>query len=316
MNEITQNNLIEKKQEYFSRMRTNTLYGYNTLDNLDTRFLFLHIPKTAGTMLNKILRNNFGKNLYHDNLFYADISYEPWHIEEAFKILPHRCFSSHALRGTSLPSNAKDQFVSISIVRDPKQQAISCYFDLRNRVASPHHYTKTMSITELTNAWEKTGFKREFAYAVPQLRWLYPDTNNAMKKVNKDINDLRLLLFPQDRFNDAMICLEKMFSQSFHDCSYGRKANVSTRDYELTEEDKTAVERLPWLSDDDELVAASHEFIDGLTRDLFPSKSSLETAREDFRKRCHKKYEQLNQLSKVSFPSRVRLALRVLAGHK
>lgn len=283
---------------------------YQKLDNDDTRFLFLHVPKTAGTMMSTILSNNFGKIFYQDNLVYADISYEPQQTETIFELMPHRCFSSHALRATSLPLESKYPFISISMVRDPRQLAVSCYFDMRNRVAGEQHLIKSTRLGELIRLWRESDFeRRDLACSVPQLRWLYPGVANGLEKMEKDIERNRLLLFPVHRFDDAMVCLEQLFPKQFHDCSYSKKENASFRDHELSEEDLEAVSQLPWLSEDYKLLEAANRFLDRQLEDIFPSDTQYKAAKDDFMNRCKMK-KMKSDPAKQSLRTKIKAVVR------
>jgi len=242
-------------------------------------------------MFSDIMSSNFGKEFTRDNIFHADIAYEPWHIQDAFKIYSYRCFSSHALRATSLPQETIYPFVGISMVRDPKSLAASCYFDMRNRVSGPHHPTQNMTVQQLTKAWRDTGFKSDYAYSVPQLKWLYPNVDSAIERVHCDIEAGRLLLFPQDRFDESMVCLERLFSQSFCDCSYGAKSNVSLKDHTLSAQDIASIESLPWISEDEKLLSIAHDFLDDLIKAVFAVENEFETSKKQFLLRCGMKTE-------------------------
>ncbi len=279
---------------------------YKNIDTPETRFIFLHIPKTAGTMINEILRKNFPNRFYQDNLLYADIAYEPWHIKDAMRILPHTCFSSHALRASSIQDTLPYPNIAISFVRDPRKLAVSCYFDLKNRVAGEQHPVQNMALCELTEKWKATGFKQEYAFAVPQLKWLYPNKEQPLEQLTSDIAQNRLLLFPTDRFDEAMICLEKLFPNHFKDCSYGKRANVSQKDTELTSQDLDSLEEFPWISDDDQLVQQANMFLDKLINEIWPTKEQFQEAQLDFKNRCQFPKTHFQKVHQPSFIERVK----------
>lgn len=264
-------------------------------------------------MFRQILHQNFGKSYISDNLLFANIAYEPWQIEHALRILPHACFSSHALRATSLPNALNESLVAIAFVRDPVKHAISGYFDLRSRVAGPQHPTTHMGLSELTDLWAESGFSREYAYTFSQLRWLYPDTEDPIKKMSADQRSGRLLLFPSDRMNDCLICLETLFPKHFSDCSYAYNQNVSKKDQELSPETLSKVGQLPWITQDRELYNFASQHIDSLLLQLFPVKANLTAAREDFARRCLTRREARPLSgSKKPLSKRLRSAARII----
>jgi len=264
-------------------------------------------------MFTQVLRQNFQRNLISDYLIYADIVYEPWQIEDAFRILPHTCFSSHALRATSLPGTVGNSTVAIAFVRDPVNHAISGYFDLRSRVAGPQHPTTRVGLSELTDLWEKSGFEREYAYTFSQLQWLYPNTEEPIRKMSAHHGLGRLLLFPTSRMNDCLLYLENLYPDQFTDCSYASRQNVSKKDQELTPETLTKINQLPWMKLDRELYDFACQNFDASLQQLFPDEVNLSAAREDFAQRCLARRElKPQQQRKQPLVKRLRSAARII----
>jgi hypothetical protein len=250
------------------------------------RYLFCHIPKTAGTMFTSILRRNFGGAFLRDNLFYADIRYEPRHVQDAFLVLSHRCFASHALRATSYPTEVLDPVVAMSFIRSPVEHAVSGYFDLRNRVAGPHHPVTQMSLSELTENWRASGFGKEYAYTFSQFEWLYPQVADKRSRLETDLAAGRLLLFPTLFLDDALIYLETAFGEDFRDCSYGVRENVSTKDHDLSAADIESVESLPWIEENRWLFDRASEFLHDSLLGALGSEAAIEDSRRHFENRC------------------------------
>ena len=122
-------------------------------------------------------------------------------------------------------------------------------------------------------------------------------------------------LFPTERFDDALICLEKLYPEDFRDCSYGARSNKSKKDQEVTPEDIGKIEQLPWIAKDRALHAFAHSQIEDLLGKLFPDEINLTVAREDFAERCLMRREVRPQLKRKQplakrIPSAARIILR------
>jgi hypothetical protein len=273
------------------------------------KYLFCHIPKTAGTMFSDILRRNFGHRFFRDNQAYANIAYEPWHLEDALRIRPHQCFASHIIRATSLPSNAEHDYVAMAFVRSPVQHALSGYFDLRGRVARQGHPTTEFSIAELTDKWRSSGFAREFAYTFSQFEWLYPKVENKGDRLEADLAAGRLLLFTTEAFNDALIYLEQRFPEDFTDCAYPAKLNMAARDYVPTDDDIAAVSSLPWISENLALHQRASAFTSKLADEV-----DMEIERRRFLSRCNGNQMLASSArpNRLSLKNRIRRAASVL----
>lgn len=257
-------------------------------DSNNCKVLFLHIPKTAGTMMSSILRANFKKKFHQDHLVYADIYYEPWQVIDTFRIVPYQCIASHALRAISLP-DVVDDVIAFAFVRNPIELAISCYFDLRNRVSGSQHPTQHMEMDELTKQWKSSGFNQEFAYSVSQINWLYPNITNKLGQLEKDLKLKRIHLFPSEKFDETMVCLEQIYPQYFSDCSYGIRSNVSVKDIDVEERHLNSINSLPWIQDDLELWRAGQSYLSQLQNDIFSSVDEQKKALENYRLRCSNK---------------------------
>lgn len=123
----------------------------------------------------------------------------------------------------------------------------------------------------------------------------------------------RYHLFPSERFDDAMICLEALYPDDFGDCSYGARSNESKKDQDVTPETMERVEQLPWIQKDRELNAYSHRYLDKLVSQLFPEEGQIEEARRDFRRRCDDRKPMEEVIPKVlTLKSRLRRAAKFI----
>jgi hypothetical protein len=156
-------------------------------------------------------------------------------------------------------------------------------------VSGAQHPTQNMLIEEQTQKWKEAGFKQEYAYSVSQLNWLYPTAQDKVSQLKNDLAYKRLHLFPTHRFDEAMVCLEKLYPDHFTDCSYSGKKNTSKHDYSLDERSLAAVGTLPWIEEDGILLDKSNKYLDQLISEVFPTNKEKDQAMVDFKKRCHKK---------------------------
>lgn len=117
----------------------------------------LHVPKTAGTTFNYVLRKAYpGK-------FFEGI-FEPGHVlsdDEARTFIETqrdmRAISSHALRFPCPPVD-RLQYQYAAILREPVERAVSLYFhEKRVHAADPQHRSKK-SLAEFLEIARNTGF--------------------------------------------------------------------------------------------------------------------------------------------------------------
>ncbi len=268
------------------------------------KFLFLHIPKTAGSTFSAVLCRNFGKLFYRDALFYADTCYEPWQVRHALSIRPHLCWASHALRATSLPHDQTGRLRAIVFVRSPISHAISGYLDMRGRVGDAQHVAVRYSLEEVSRRWREKDYNKLWTgYTFSQFEWLYPQIEDKMEMLRNDLKIGRLMIFPTEKINDALLFLERIFPDYFKDCRYPYHKNISPRDYHVDEKDTKEVRLLPWMSLDQSLHEEAHQYLDKRLGEAFPDRRALPEARKDFAQRCRPTpKDRLGRLLKNQLP--------------
>ena len=258
------------------------------MDNL--RFLFLHMPKTAGTNMSEVLANNFGERLFRGNAFFANIAYAPWMIEYGFRLKRVQALACHHARATSIPENSDLKYVAFFFFFDPVDIVPSVYFDLRGRIANASHAVSRSTLKASLRDWLDSGLDPMKAVGYSQVEWLFAGEGNitdvsfALGRYARQLH-----LFPTERFDDAMICLERLYPDHLVDCSYGTRANVSTKDQEMDREVKEMIESLPWMGKDRELHLLAEKELETTLGRIFPREGELEEAREHYERRCLKK---------------------------
>ena len=277
-------------------------------------FFHIHVPKAAGWMFWDILKQNFGNKLQAD---YPSPSYEyfpPEGIEWSLRQYRYTCYTSHAIRLSSIPVLSDHRMVATSFTRDPVEKFISYYFYCRMRPETgPWHPSKTLNLGQFLDAMLNDPEFSRLPLDVSQeafIRGSQP-SQSLESLVQQDFGAYHL--FPTERFDDALICLEKLYPEDFRDCSYGARSNKSKKDQEVTPVDIGKIEQLPWIAKDRALHAFAHSQIDVLISKIFPDEVNLSDAREDFAERCHRRQEvKAQQHSKQSLSQRLRSAARII----
>jgi len=186
-------------------------------------FCFSHIPKTAGTTFNAILDRNFHGRLHRTSHGFYEEKLKPeqigWALGRGETYL--RCLGGHAV-SANLPYDHSDyDVIGLTILRDPVDRLISEYF-----------YLRKLGVKSLVQK-EWNGFLDEIAQSRPdsffwntQLRFL----GVSMDEFKKRINEGKLFVFPQHRFDEGLLLLKKRFFE-FRDVSYvSRNINPSRRE--------------------------------------------------------------------------------------
>ncbi len=279
----------------------------------------IHIPKTAGWLFWDILKLNFGRKLRNA---YTPTTYE-FFSKEAVEWLIRQysfiCYTSHAYRLGSMPTLDDTDIIAMSFVRDPVKKFLSYYFYSRQiKETNDSFPTKTYTLTDFLNRLINDPEFSRLPLDVSQEEFIRGSLPSMPIEdlVNLDFGTYHL--FPTERFDDAMICLEKLYPEDFKDCSYGKRSNESKKDQEVTEEDYKLIEQLPWIEKDRELHAFSFQYIDKLLETLFPSSIDLEEARKEFKLRCDRKRENVSKArkkhtsKKITFIQRIKAAVKVI----
>ncbi|XOV91169.1 MAG: hypothetical protein ACFHWX_13260 [Bacteroidota bacterium] len=280
-------------------------------------FFHIHVPKTGGTTFWQILKSNF-------EILSADYSTgglpDKYSQDQMGKILylwRSDCFTAHNYSISNLPFERYPNLRAFSFVRSPVEKVISSYYFLRGRRATPDwHLSRRMMLKDILSTYQD-GYSDPLLFDGPQTDFIIGDSKSTLELVEKYIEAKQFHLFPMERFDDAMICLEKLYPQDFKDCSYGNRSNVSKRDQEVTDEIISRIEQLPWIEKDRNLHELSIQYLDSLIVELFPDKQDLEKARSDFQLRCEAKKASLENkksatIKKLSFTQRVKSAGRIL----
>ncbi len=237
--------------------------------------IYAHIPKCGGKTFNSVLRRNFGETYYREEALYSGYKYTK---EEIVGILQTRytlhALSSHRLTFDLPWANSPRPILGLTFVREPIERALSSYYYLRRHpgIASP---AKSQSPEEVLR--EKLPRLENFqAFFLGRGK---PNPDFVAKLVELGWAHV----FPSDRYEEAMLVLERAYPLDFRDCSY-KIQNQSPRDeVEISRELRAKFEAATRL--DAEIVALSNHHLDSLLTKYFPTPAALETARAELRQR-------------------------------
>ena len=285
-------------------------------------YIFLHVPKTAGSMFRSIVSNNFEELAAIENPLMSMQNYTAQQIERLFYLYPYRFYQGHVFRLKESLKTRIPNLVLIAFVREPISKALSSYYYLRQRdLTNPNHPTKHKSFCELVDFFSKKSTCDSFDLDSSQLDWLVGKKNAKLDIVEEAVTNGKLLLFPTEKFDSACVVLEALFPNDFRDCSYHTKINTSKRPAEPPEEETTAAGRLPWIERDQKLHNYAQASLDELIAVAFKSPQDYEQALANFQKRCIAPPPNDNAINSkgggdLSLLKRLRAAARVIIkGH-
>lgn len=263
------------------------------------RYLFLHVPKTAGSMFRGIVHQNFGNEAAIENPFYSKHIYSASQIDSLFDLYPYRIYSGHVFRLLPALEAHGGMLNLIAFVRDPIEKARSAYYYLAEReMTRADHLVKRHSFVQMVDYVIANNVEDSFVLDSSQLDWLVGQNQASVDPVADAVRTGRLALFPTEQFDLACVLLERLFEHDFVDCSYRAKQNVSQKKASKDPDNERAVaRRLPWIARDSALHEYARDNIASLSRDLLGAAPAVDAALQEFRDRCARRSQTTEQRS-------------------
>lgn len=255
-------------------------------------WLHVHVPKAGGSTLRQLMNRTFGDGYYNSNSLLETRQYSREEVSEIIRCHPWLTgFSDHKL-SLDLPFDSEHADVhALCFVRNPVDRFVSRFFFHRN-------------FEEVNCIAQKMTF-REFANAELVEKYVHPQTNSQIYFLNGGEDDCSLnvveqaiatdktFLFPIERFDEACICLEKLFPETFNDLSYVR-INTSNRQDKIEESDREFVSEM--LAKDFPVTQLADHELNNCLQKTFDSLQDRTTALADFQDRCSRRYHNFRPL--------------------
>jgi len=175
----------------------------------------VHVSKTAGTSMNKLLALNFKRQFESTSAVLNEPQYTSEQVEKIFRLRRNvRCLCGHKI-SLDLPFESEElDLRAFTTIRDPVQRVESVYYflhDIKHRYSSPSHKFKTFE-DYVENKFSKvkeadhhikflTGMKGEEGFNhIKGLLDKYPD---------------RLTLIPLKKLGEGLTLLHNLYPEDF-----------------------------------------------------------------------------------------------------
>ncbi len=252
--------------------------------------MHVHVPKAGGSTLRQLMKRNFGEGYYNSMSLLENKQYNKFDVSEIVRCHPWvTAMSDHKL-SLDLPYFHDDCDVfALSFVREPVERFISRYFFHR-------HFEEVNCIAQRMNF-------RDFAYAELVDENVDPQTNSQiyflnngksndnLEVIEKALDSGRAYMFPIERFDEACICMEKLYPKAYSDLSYVR-ANVSTRDAQISDDERAFAHR--YLKLDYPVFELSNRFLDETLIRAYPDLEERANALKSFKDRCNRRFHNFH----------------------
>lgn len=263
----------------------------------------VHVPKAGGSTLRQLMNRNFGKGYYNSVSLLESKQYR---CDEVQLIANSQgwlqCMSDHKL-SLDLPYDHDQRLVhALTFVREPVDRFVSRYF--YHRKAEIDCAAKTTDFREFVQ-YELLDGNVEPQVA-SQLHFLnYGRSRSELDFVESTLETGRVFLFPVEKFDEAAVCLETQFPETFQDLSY-LPVNQAARDRRVSDEDLQLVREN--VAGDLPLHDRSHRFLESMIDRLFANRTEFEFALRDFQARCAVRIDNFNPMFLNRFESARRAA--------
>ncbi len=272
------------------------------------RYIHIHVPKTAGSMLRGILQRNLRGEVGAENILASYIKYSRQDMRRILDMYPYRCFTSHVYALEGIPFDEFENLHSFTFVRNPIEKIVSTYNYLKHRPdTSSKHPAKNMTLSEFCGQELSDTRFDSFRMDSSQVDWLVGRDKAAVGVVEKYIDHGHLKIFPTERFDEACVIMENLWSSDFVDCSYAERRNASVGRKDMSDSEASLVSSIKFMERDLALHKLAHEKLDELIQSLFKSPVEFDRRKQEFFERCSVKREKLRRRERVDkFVARLR----------
>ncbi|MDQ0218900.1 hypothetical protein ELQ35_10500 [Peribacillus cavernae] len=200
-------------------------------------FIHLHMPKTAGTTLNSIIKKNYKSNEIID--LYESFKDHQEVVEklQSLQLSGVKCINCHLSYGIHCHVTQPAKYVTM--LREPIERVASEYYFIRN---TPHHnlHDKVMKMDLLEFQQEPTNMNKQskIVLGIP----LSEDVSKADFRMGKqNIKADFAFIGITELFNESIVIMKKQFD--WPDIQYGKK-NITTNRPQVTDLPEHVIEEL------------------------------------------------------------------------
>jgi len=206
--------------------------------------VFSHIPKTAGTTFNAILRKNFGSSLISVFPEDGDV-YQKSDFESDFKQDRHPAgISSHALKPFTDFNELESKFEWVTFLRDPVERYVSQY--IHQQTGNSEHFKMDIF-----------SWARNYGRSNWQVKWLAGEENleKAIEVAEKKITFIGVV----EHFDESLVLMNQCLREPL-DISYDAPLMV-VRDRSLKNELLNDEETRAFIVEQNELDIKFYNYV-------------------------------------------------------
>tara|TARA_B100000676_G_C18065783_1_gene840883 strand:+ start:75 stop:1046 length:972 start_codon:yes stop_codon:yes gene_type:complete len=264
---------------------------------MDKRNVYLHaqLARAGGGTIIPMLSRNMPGMLDSCMLPIPERHFSKSQIADVIRYHPdRRWFSSH-LFSLDMPFDLPNNNVlCLTLIREPAARIVSCYDSMMEEFDCTFPEVDGISLEEFVKRFvidreQSTAKTLITSYLTDHPRYLAgPGVFDPLSRIKEVMEQKKLLIFPVDEIEKTFVTLERWFPEDFPDASFSWSTNSARK--------KTALVPVgvrnnirDALPDECEMHRLSHEFLSEKIADLFDSKTDLNKAILDFRRRCRQR---------------------------
>ncbi len=265
-----------------------------------TVWFHVHVPKAGGSTLRQLMNRSFGKGYYNSVSLLESKQYTCGDVRSiASSQTWLGCMSDHKL-SLDLPFDFEEANVqALAFVRDPVDRYVSRYF--YHRKAEIDCAAKTTEFREFIDYELVQGHVEP--QVMSQLHFLtLGRAKDDLTFIQEKLTTDQICLYPVERFDEAAVCLEQRFADTFRDLSYV-PVNQARRDRQVAEEDLDLVREK--VAGDIPLHQLANQRLEDEIDRLFSSRYEFEFALRDYKARCAVRIDNFNPsyLKRMNIPA-------------